>query len=157
MVTWLLGSHSTSRVKRYHCWGFRRGLLWWAQWVCLVPLLAPGSKGCRRPPYLTWPQQDHSELGLVLQLEAQGTGSESHPGNAQKKRTVLAVAVAAEQRLLLLPNWPTLPEFVRSKNAPRSRYGPLQAWAWMWHTWDLFNMESVDRPSWEARGGLRDF
>lgn len=54
-----------------------------------------------------------------------------------RKRARLANALAAEQRrLLLLPDWPTLPEFVEAKNAPRSRCGPAQGRASVGSTLD---------------------
>lgn len=44
-----------------------------------------------------------------------------------EKRAGLVNALAAKQRgLLVFPDWPTLPEFVQTKNVPRSGYGPLQ-------------------------------
>lgn len=52
------------------------------------------------------------------------TGSDSR-SEINAKRAGLANASAAEQRrLLLLLDWPTLPEFVQAKNAPWSIWGP---------------------------------
>ena len=84
------------------------------------------SKECRCPPISSFSQQNPSELGLHPPLRGPG-GSESHPGNLHKKEQGwLAIALAVEQRrLLLLPDWPTLPEFVRLKSAPRGRHRPL--------------------------------
>lgn len=67
-------------------------------------------------------KQDHSELELcLLQLGTLGTGFDSRQ-EIYGTRAGLANALAAEQRrLLLLLDWPTLPEFIQVKNAPRSR------------------------------------
>lgn len=65
---------------------------------------------------------------------AQGTGLTPAP-EIYCKRAELANALAAE--MLLLGDWPTLPELVQAKNIPRSSSGPLQGRASVGSTLDL--------------------